>query len=236
LPEAGHRRRRILYGRRRGKRPRPGRQALLEARLPGLALELAGVAPGTLEPGQLFGTPVRASWLEIGFGAGEHLAWQLAANPEVGILGAEPYLAGVARLVGALDEAAVPRLRLLLDDGRLLLEALAPASLERLFTLFPDPWPKARHHKRRLVQPETAAAAARVLASGGEWRLATDDMDYARWMLRCLTGNTEFEWLARHADDWRHRPADWPETRYEAKALAAGRRPLYLRFRRRDPG
>jgi tRNA (guanine-N7-)-methyltransferase len=231
LPDEVSRPRRILYGRRRGKPPRPGRQALVEARLPALALD-ADNLPAGLAPATLFAAPVREVWFEVGFGAGEHLAWQLAAHPEVGMIGAEPYMAGVARLVGTMDQADLPRVRLLPDDGRLLLEALAPASIGRLFTLFPDPWPKARHRKRRLVQPATVAAAARVLAPGAEWRLATDDMDYARWMLRCLTGCAEFAWLAAHADDWRRRPDDWPPTRYEAKALAAGRRPLYLRFRR----
>jgi tRNA (guanine-N7-)-methyltransferase len=225
--------RRILYGRRRGKPPRPGRQALLQARLPALRLELDDAAPGSLDPRTLFRADVAAVWLEIGFGAGEHLAWQLAHNADVAIIGAEPYLAGVARLLGGLDAATLPRLRLLLDDGRLLLAALAPASIDRLFTLFPDPWPKARHKKRRLVQPDAVAAAARVLRPGGEWRLASDDMDYARWMLACLTASPDFEWLAASAEDWRRRPADWPQTRYEAKALARGRRPLYLRFRRR---
>ena len=225
--------RRILYGRRRGKPLRPGRQALFEARLPALRLDVSEAAPGSLDPLGLFAAEVDAAWLEIGFGAGEHLAWQLENHPRVGIVGAEPYLAGVARLVAALDEAALPRLRLLVDDGRLLLSALAPASVGRLFTLFPDPWPKTRHKKRRLVQPATVAEAARVLAPGAEWRLASDDMDYARAMLASLTASPDFEWLAESAGDWRRRPADWPETRYEAKAVAQRRRPLYLRFRRR---
>ena len=198
-----------------------------------LRLELDDPVPGSLEPKALFGGRAGSVWLEIGFGAGEHLAWQLERHPDIGIIGAEPYLAGVARLVGGLDQATLPRLRLLLDDGRLLLAALAPASIARLFTLFPDPWPKARHKKRRLVQPETVAAAARVLAPGAEWRLASDDMDYVRWMLACLTASPHFEWLATGAEDWRRRPSDWPETRYEAKALSQGRKPIYLRFRRR---
>jgi len=233
-PDEAPRRRRILYGRRRGKPPRPGRQALLQRRLPELAITLAGIGPGELQPRRLFAPPVNDVWLEIGFGAGEHLAEQLQAQPEIGMLGAEPYLAGVARLLALAEARRLANLRLFVDDARLLLEALADASIGRLFTLFPDPWPKTRHHKRRLVAPETVAMAARVLRPGAEWRLATDDAGYARQMLQLLTEAPAFVWLAESADDWRRRPADWPQTRYGAKALAQGRRPVYLRFRRRD--
>ena len=119
-----------------------------------------------------------------------------------------------------------------MDDARLLLTALPDASIERAFVLFPDPWPKLRHHKRRIVNPETVAELARVMRPGGELRLATDDADYRRWMLATLLAEPRFAWLAERASDWRERPDDWPPTRYEQKALAAGRRPVFLRFRR----
>ena len=224
----------MLYGRRRGKPPRAGRQALLERRLPELSIDLAGTTPGTLQPRRLFTGPVADVWLEIGFGAGEHLADQLEAHPNVGMLGVEPYLAGVARLIAHVEARRLSNLRLFVDDARLLLEALADASIGRLFTLFPDPWPKVRHHKRRLVSPETVKMAARVLKPGAEWRLATDDPGYARQMLLLLTAAPAFAWLAESAEDWRRRPADWPQTRYEAKALSQGRQPIYLRFCRRE--
>jgi tRNA (guanine-N7-)-methyltransferase len=175
-------------------------------------------------------------WLEIGFGAGEHLAALAAANPQRGFIGVEPFEAGLARMVKHVAERGLTNVRLLGDDARLLLAALADRSLGRAFLLFPDPWPKARHHKRRFVQPATVAEFARTLADGADLRLATDDMGLCRWMLAHLVDRPEFEWLAERPADWRERPGDWPATRYELKAIAAGRRPAYLRFRRRPRG
>ncbi len=225
--------RRTLYGRRRGKPMRPARRAAFDRLLPELRVDLDGVAPGGLAPSTMFEPAPRAVWLEIGTGNGEHLAWQAAANPAVGLIAAEPYLAGVGRAIGHLDADGLSNVRFFVDDARLLLEALAEASVSRMFILFPDPWPKARHHKRRIVAPSTLPAIQRVLADGAELRLATDDMDYCRWMLALLTGAPAFEWRARHPNDWRRRTGDWPATRYEEKAIEQGRRPAYLRFRRR---
>jgi tRNA (guanine-N7-)-methyltransferase len=215
--------RRQIYGRRQGHRLRPGRQRQLALRLPQLRLALPET--GKLDPGQLFQGRERL-WLEIGFGGGEHLAAQAATHPEVGLIGCEPYLAGVARLLAVAEQEGLDNLRVVVDDARLLLGALPDGCLERIFVLFPDPWPKTRHHKRRIVNPATAAEFARVLAPGGELRLATDDMNYARAMLLALAGCPELVWQAE-------RPADWPATRYEQKALAAGRSCTYLRYRRR---
>lgn len=225
--------RKTLYGRRRGKPLRPGRQALLERLLPELEIQLAGAAPGSFDPRALFRHAPAEVWLEIGFGAGEHLATLAADRPDLGFIGVEPFQAGLARMVAHVAERGLGNVRLFADDARLLIAALADASLGRAFLLFPDPWPKTRHHKRRFVQDETVSELARVLADGAEWRLATDDMGLARWMLAHLVDRPEFEWLAERADDWRVRPPDWPPTRYEQKALAAGRRPVYFRFRRR---
>ena len=220
---------RLIYGRRQGHRLRPGRQRLLAELLPQLRLSLPET--GQLVPAQLFQGRERL-WLEIGFGGGEHLASQAAAHPEIGLIGCEPYLAGVARLLATAERERLDNLRVVVDDARLLLRALPAACLERIFVLFPDPWPKTRHHKRRIVNPSTAAEFARLLAPGGELRLATDDRDYARAMLQALAGRPELVWLAERPGDWRARPADWPATRYEHKALAAGRSPVYLRYRR----
>ena len=222
--------RRQIYGRRQGHRLRPGRQRQLALRLPQLRLALPET--GKLDPARLFQGRQRL-WLEIGFGGGEHLAAQAAAHPEVGLIGCEPYLAGVARLLAVAEQEGLDNLRVVVDDARLLLDALPDACLERVFVLFPDPWPKTRHHKRRIVNPATAAEFARVLAPGGELRLATDDMGYARAMLLVLAGRPELVWQASRPADWRQRPADWPATRYEQKALAAGRSCIYLRYRRR---
>lgn len=224
--------RRFLYGRRKGPRLRPGRRRLLEELLPRLSIALP--AEGRLVPATLFERPVAAVRLEIGFGAGEHLEAEAAAHPETGFIGVEPFLAGVARLLAAIDERGLDNIRILVDDARLLLRALPEGSLARIDVLFPDPWPKARHHKRRIVAPATVAEMARVLAPGGELRLATDDPGYARWMLAAVLGEPRLEWLAERAADWRTPWPDRPTTRYEAKALAAGRRPVYLRCRRRE--
>ena len=206
---------RLIYGRRQGHRLRPGRQRLLAERLPQLRLSLPET--GQLAPAQLFPGRERL-WLEIGFGGGEHLAAQAAAHPEVGLIGCEPYLAGVARLLATAEREGLDNLRVLVDDARLLLSALPDACLERIFVLFPDPWPKARHHKRRIVNSRTAAEFARLLAPGGELRLATDDPGYARAMLLALGGRPELLWLAERPLDWRQRPADWPATRYERQS------------------
>jgi len=186
---------------------------------------------GRLDPQALF-PDRRRIWLEIGFGAGEHLAAQAAAHPECGLIGCEPYITGVARLLALADERGLTNLRIVVDDARLLLEALPDACLERIFVLFPDPWPKTRHHKRRIVNPATAAQFARLLAPGGELRLATDDMDYARAMLLAVLPERRLTWLAREPADWRQPPPDWVTTRYQEKALAAGRRCVFLRFER----
>jgi tRNA (guanine-N7-)-methyltransferase len=217
------------YGRRRGRKLKPGRAALLDEGLPRLRIELPpGDAP--LDPATLFATRPRAVWLEIGFGAGEHLAAQAAAHPEVGLIGCEPYVNGVVALLARLEARGLGNVRLWPDDARPLLERLAPGSLARVFALFPDPWPKRRHRKRRLVQAPFLDLVARALAPGAELRLATDDPDYAAWMLERVPVRPDFRWTAARADDWRTRPADQAETGYEAWARAEGRRPVFLTF------
>jgi tRNA (guanine-N7-)-methyltransferase len=223
--------RRILYGRRRGRRLRTGQRHLVETLLPRLAIDLAS-APDLIAPAGLFEDAPREVWLEIGFGAGEHLAVQARANPGIGLIGCEPYLNGVVRLLTAIEAEGRRNIRILRDDARLLVARLAAASIGRVFILFPDPWPKARHHKRRMVSPAMLAGLARVMAAGAELRIATDDGGYLAAIVTLMHADGNFEWLARRPDDWRRRPADWPATRYEEKALAAGRRPAFLRYRR----
>jgi len=219
------------FGRRRGHALSPRQRGLLERTLPGLLVALR--APGTLDPAILFGHPVRSVWLEIGFGAGEHLAWQAAQNPDIGFLGAEPYVNGIAKLLVAIEERGLANIRVHAGDARDLIDALAPRCLGRVFILFPDPWPKARHHKRRLIDTALVGSLARTMEPGAELRIASDLADYQRWIMQRLLADNRFEWLAASARDWRRRPADWPATRYEKKAIAAGRRPAYLSFRRR---
>ncbi len=223
---------RDLHGRRRGRPLRTSLQRLIDEQLPDLLVALPPEGR-LLDPAGLFDPAPGELWLEIGFGGGEHLAWQAAANPAIGIIGAEIYLNGVATALRALKQQASSNVRIHHGDARDLLDSLPAASLGRAFLLFPDPWPKARHNKRRFVQPESLDRLAAALRPGAELRLATDDRDYAAWMLACLDRHAAFSWTAGAAADWRRRPADWPETRYEQKALAAGRQPVFLRWRRR---
>jgi tRNA (guanine-N7-)-methyltransferase len=176
--------------------------------------------------------PPAPRWLEIGFGAGEHIAWQAAAAPDVTLIGCEVYRNGIAALLSQVERRGLGNIRIWPDDARLLIDRLPDASLARVFLLFPDPWPKARHAERRFVGPANLASLARVMQPGAELRVATDDPTYLRWVLDHLPVHPAFRWQVRGPADWRTRPADWPPTRYEEKALREGRRPAYLRFSR----
>jgi tRNA (guanine-N7-)-methyltransferase len=223
-------RRRILYGRRRGRRLRTGQRARVEELLPKLEIDVEN-----FDTAALFGDG-RPLWLEIGFGGGEHLAWQASAHPDVGVIGCEPFMNGVVKLLGTIDSDGIENVRLFRDDARLLVERLPPASLDRAFILFPDPWPKARHHKRRIVSDAVLGQLADALVDGAELRIATDDPGYLEWILMHMRRQADFDWQARRPVDWRERPGDWPQTRYEAKAVAAGRRCAFLTYRRRPRG
>ena len=217
----------LFFGRRKGRPLRAGMQALLDERLPALAVPTEPASP---DPRTWFGRPVRAVWLEVGFGGGEHLAWQARSHPDVGIIGGEPFLNGVASLLRHLDADGSDNVRILADDARPLIEALPAGSLERIFVLHPDPWPKRRHHFRRLIQHASIARFHDLLVPGGELRIATDDPGYLRWILARVTAHRGLRWSGRRMADWRIRADDWPETRYEAKARREGREPAYLRF------
>ncbi|MDJ0512264.1 MAG: tRNA (guanosine(46)-N7)-methyltransferase TrmB [Methyloceanibacter sp.] len=218
------------YGRRKGKRLTARKTRLVRELLPQLRLDLSEPAPKDCRA--VFEKAVSDVWLEIGFGGGEHLLWQARANPDIGMIGCEPFLNGVASLLGGIDDHAIETIRVHDGDARDVLAWLPEASVSRVFILFPDPWPKKRQAKRRLVTPEFVRSLARVLKPDGELRFASDDMNYAREALNTISRDAAFTWAARRADDWRTRSADWPETRYERKALSDGRKPAYLRFRR----
>ena len=173
----------------------------------------------------------RPVWLEIGFGGGEHLAEQAARHPDVLLIGAEPFLNGVASAVRHIEERALGNVRLHPGDVRELIEALPEGSVDRLFILFPDPWPKARHHKRRLVTDGFVEATARVLRPGGRLRFATDWRDYAAWTLERFERAPTFRWTAERASEWREPPTDHVPTRYEAKRLGDSP-PVFLEFDR----
>lgn len=223
------------YGRRHGRKLSPRQERLLAEELPRLAIDATAPAPAAAV--DLFPAKVRDVWLEIGFGGGEHLIWQAERHPDVGVIGCEPFLDGVVKVVDAVQVRGLKNVRLFPDDARHLLRWLPTASIGRTFILFPDPWPKTRHHKRRLVSASFLRLLARVMRPGAELRIATDIGDYARTTLIAARNAPVFRWLANGPSDWRERTSDWPLTRYEQKAQAAGRRPVFLRFERglQDP-
>jgi tRNA (guanine-N7-)-methyltransferase len=225
-------RQRTLYGRRRGKKLRDGQQSLLDSLLPRLTLGVPP-EPAKIDLAQAFGgsLPPDGIWLEVGFGAGEHLVWQAKEHPRVGLIGCEPYINGVAKCLAHIEREGLENIRLFTDDARLVMNALPDRSLSRAFVLFPDPWPKSRHHKRRFVQRDNLDVLARLMKPGAELRLATDDPSYLPWMVEHACTHPDFEWLAERPADWRGRPADWPPTRYETKRIAGI--PVFLRFKRR---
>lgn len=219
------------HGRRRGRRLRSHRQKLLAELLPTLRV-LLPAAPQTIESDALFQRRPSSIWLEIGFGSGEHLAEQARRHPDIGFIGCEVFINGIAALLAQIDRLGLDNVRIFDDDARLLLAALPDASLGRAYLLFPDPWPKSRHAKRRFIGPTNIASFARLLADEAELRVATDDPGYVRWTLQQLRGHPEFCWSAAGAPDWRNPPADWVETRYQRKAETAGRRSVFLTFQR----
>jgi len=223
--------RELFYGRRRGRPLRAGQRERQASLLPRVSFALP--ASGGFDPHSLFENTPCAIWLEIGFGGGEHLAAQAERRPDIGFIGCEVFENGVAKLLGEIERRRLGNIRIFANDARPLLAALAPCSIDRVFILFPDPWPKARHHKRRLVATPTLDRLAEIMTDRAQLRLATDDPGYLSWMLECATGHAGFAWIARRPADWRERPADWPATRYEEKARKAGRRPAFLLFERR---
>lgn len=211
------------FGRRRGRKLRKSRNALYETLLPRLLIDIdkLQVASGKWQESQ-------PTWLEIGFGAGEHLAEQAKQNLHVQFIGCEPYINGIASLLSDIDKHQIANIRLYDNDARFLLEKLPDHSLEKIFLLFPDPWPKARHHKKRIVSPNTLALFHRKMKQGGLLRLVTDHTDYGVWMLENLLAFGQFEWQAASKAGWSVPPADWVRTRYQAKAEAEGRGAVYL--------
>ncbi|HZA02235.1 MAG TPA: tRNA (guanine(46)-N(7))-methyltransferase TrmB [Hyphomicrobiaceae bacterium] len=216
------------FGRRLGRKLSARQQGLMRELLPRVSLDLTSAAPRELS--DLFGGTACEVWLEIGFGGGEQLIWQAERNPGVGFIGCEPFVGGIAKALTAIEARRLNNIRLYSDDARQVLRWLPDASISRAFVLFPDPWPKKRHRKRRFVARETLGMLARVMRCGAELRIATDIGDYARTILLAVRSLTDFRWLVSGATDWRTRPADWPATRYEEKAIREGRHCTYLRF------
>lgn len=225
---------RNFYGRVKGKTLKQSQEAYLEE-------DLAALSPGAIDwednpdrspldlQAMFGGKPV---WLEIGFGGGEHMVHQAVNNPDVGIIGCEPYINGVAMLLGKIRKAEAGNIKVHPGDVRNLFDVLPEASIDKAFLLYPDPWPKKRHHRRRAVTPEYLQPLARALKPGAEFRVATDIPDYVRQTM-IEVSKAGFEWLAEGPSDWREPWQDWISTRYEQKALREGRVPHYMTFRKR---
>ena len=218
-----------FFGRRKGHALRPHQAALFDTLLPRLALDLSAPAPADLCT--LF-DGVDDVRLEIGFGGGEHLASEAERHPRTGFIGSEPFVNGMAKTLALIEQRKLANIRLHHGDASELIAWLPAASLVRVDLIYPDPWPKRRHWKRRFVQDDSVAAIARMLRPGGEFRFATDIADYAAWTLMRLIRSPEFVWTAERACDWRQPWPGFSGTRYEAKAKREGRVPCYLIFRR----
>ena len=219
-----------FFGRRKGHPLRARQVELFDTLLPRLALDLSAPAPNDLAT--LFPVPVDDVRLEIGFGGAEHLIAQAQAHPRSGFIGCEPFVNGMAKALAAIDAARLANIRLHHADAAELLDWLPASALARIDLLYPDPWPKRRHWKRRFVTDASIAKLARILRPGGEFRFATDWPDYAAWTLQRFLRSTEFAWAAERADDWRQPWPGFAGTRYEAKAIREGRTPCYLVFHR----
>ncbi|RWB75588.1 tRNA (guanosine(46)-N(7))-methyltransferase TrmB [Mesorhizobium sp.] len=220
-----------FFGRRHGKTIRPQQAIALESGLRAYRLDLAAAAPADLKT--LFKVDVSALQLEIGFGGGEHLLHRALEAPATGFIGVEPFVNGMAKMMTALTARPLGNLRVYDDDATRLLDWLPQASLDGIDLLYPDPWPKKKHWKRRFVSPANLDRFARVLKAGGRFRFASDIDSYVNWTLLACRANGAFLWQANEASDWHQPYQGWPGTRYEAKALREGRRPAYLTFIRK---
>jgi len=220
-----------FYGRRKGRKLLQGRQAQIQERLPRV---LIPICPGEeqLDPMSLFYPPVKDVWMEIGFGAGEHLAYHASTNPDIGFLGIEPFINGVASLLNKMERQDLNNVRLLNDDVRLLLSNLASNSLGRVFILFPDPWPKKKHRRRRLFSNALLDKLSQQMRPHAELRFASDNMCYIRDVLEVVSNRNDFNWEPRRSKDWKKPPSDAIETRYESKARKVGQPCVYLSFRK----
>jgi tRNA (guanine-N7-)-methyltransferase len=219
-----------LHGRRRGKKLRAHQTLLLSTALPRLSFD---ASQPISDPACLFPDRPSALWLEIGFGGGEHLAAEALAHPNTGYIGCEAFLNGIAKVLALVEASSLRNVRLYNGDARSVIEALPSGILDGVYLLYPDPWPKRRHHRRRFLSTEMLARLARVMHPGAELRFATDLDDNAGWTLAQVLRSPDFSWAAAEPKDWQRPWAGWTGTRYEAKAVCAARRPVYLTFLRK---
>ena len=222
---------RNLHGRRIGHKLSPRQQNLLNTILPPIRISLE--EKDRRDPQNWFGSHIKQVWLEIGFGSGEHLVSQAKAHPEIGFIGCEPYINGIVKVLSSIEEGNIGNIRIYDDDAVHVISRLSPKSVDRVFLLFPDPWPKKRHAKRRFVTRENADHLANIMKDGGELRIASDIGAYMRSTLLTFADHKAFAWVDDGPHSWNIRTPDWPPTRYEQKALRADRKPVYLRFLKR---
>lgn len=210
------------FGRRGGKSIKKNKREKFETLLPELEISVD----------ELGNIPTQQTWLEIGFGGGEHLVHRAKTNPEINYIGSEVYKYGVAKLVNEIAESDIKNIRLFTDDARLMLDALPNNSIDGVYILFPDPWPKIRHHKRRIINNETLEILSRILKSGGKLNIATDHWEYAEWVFVQMNQRDDFKWLAERKSDWETPPEGHIQTRYQEKNKAQTNYPLFLNFER----
>jgi len=222
--------RRNFYGRRQGRPLRDSRKKLMESLLPRITVTVTHGQE--IDPASLFPAAMDQYWLEIGFGGGEHLAAQAAQHRDVGLIGCEIFLNGIASALSHIEAEALENVRIYPEDVRDLLPVLKAGAFDKIFLLFPDPWHKVRHANRRFVNQANLDIVASLLKPGGEFRIGSDDPTYIGWSLAHATRHPAFKWLAEKSSDWLVRPDDWPPSRYEQKAIRQGRVPHYFRFKR----
>lgn len=226
-----------LYGRRNGRPLRQGQRDLMTDLLPKISLvgqrhDIYDIASASCLPQQFFDQSYSEFHLEIGFGGGEHLAWQAENHPQTGFIGVEFYANGVASFLMHHQNKDLDNCRIYQGDGREVVRILQPNCLDRAYVLFPDPWRKKRHYSRRILQKDFLQDLATLLKPGAELRIGTDFPSYQTWVMAHLYQHTQLCWLAEGPDDWKKRPDDWPPSRYEQKAIREGRMPAYLRFKK----
>ncbi|MEM6411176.1 MAG: tRNA (guanosine(46)-N7)-methyltransferase TrmB [Pseudomonadota bacterium] len=219
------------FGRTGGRALSSRQQRMIDEQLPGLSIPIPD--DGFLFPETLFAPEVEGIWLEVGFGGGEHLTGQALRHPKTGFIGCEPFIEGMAKCLGQIEDTDLQNVRLLMDDVRPLITSLAPESVDRILILFPDPWPKKRQQKRRLVQTDFLDQLGRIIKPGGQVRFATDVMSYANEALLRFIRHPSFRWLAAHPDDWRMPPDDHITTRYQQKLLGDCQ-PVWFEFERAE--
>lgn len=224
------------WGRRKGRPLNMTRQEAMDNVLSRYGLDIAHIEnsrPQSQNPQSFFENHLKEIWLEIGFGNGEHVIGIAKANPDVGIIGCEPFVNGVSALCKMIEEQDITNIRIWPDDAHVLMNRLSPDSIDTCFVLFPDPWPKLRHHKRRFIRKENMDVLSGLIKSQGILHLATDHPDLAEWMLEQGITHSDFEWLAESCEDWQKEPDEWVKTRYQVKALEQGRKSFFMNFKRK---